>query len=78
MVLRALSLSFAQLGDRRILAVLAWSLLITLALVLALGAALVTGAQWVTDRWIDTSVEDSWIVVASGVAGAIAFLLGYR
>jgi CysZ protein len=67
-VLHAFLLSLAQLGDRRVLAVLAKSLALTLVLLLTFGAALwwsaVAAARWA--GW------ESW----SGLAGVAALLGG--
>ncbi|ODP37804.1 EI24 domain-containing protein [Sphingomonas turrisvirgatae] len=54
-MLNALSLSIGQLGDRRILAVLAKSLALTLAIFAALGAALVWGARRLAAGWFSAS-----------------------
>ena len=72
MVMRALSLSFAQMGDRRIIGIFAKSMLITLILFVLLFGSVVTGAQMAAERWGLVAGDDSWIV---GVALALAGFL---
>jgi uncharacterized protein involved in cysteine biosynthesis len=76
-MLNALLLSIGQLGDRRILAVLAKSLLVTLAIFVALGAALVWGVRWATANWFAASggVADLMGVAAALLAILSAWLL---
>lgn len=66
-MLNALLLSLGQLGDRRILGVLAKSLLLTLALLVALGAGLVWGVQSLADRWFG-NLGMGWL---AGTAAAL-------
>lgn len=76
MIVRALSLTVGQLGDRRIIAVFAKSMLITLLLCAALGLALARGAQLLFNRWVDASLLDGTSHgVAGGVIGALTLLL---
>lgn len=63
-MLNALLLSIGQLGDRRILAVLAKSLLLTLAIFVAMGVGLVVGAEALAARWF-----------VPGIAGAAAAIV---
>jgi uncharacterized protein involved in cysteine biosynthesis len=76
-MLNALLLSIGQLGDRRILVVLAKSLLVTLAIFVALGAALVWGVRWAAANWFATSggVADLMGVAAALLAILSAWLL---
>ena len=72
MVMRALSQSLSQLGDRRIIGIFAKSMLITLILFVLLFGSVVTGAQMAAERFGLLSGDDSWIV---GVALALAGFL---
>lgn len=74
MLTKAISLSFAQLGDRKIIAVFAKSMLITLVLAAALGFAAVKAAGWAMDGYADT-IEDSAYVALHGLAQALSFLI---
>src|SRR5690606_22037597 len=51
-MLNALFLSIGQLGDRRILAVLAKSLALTLAILVIAGAGLIWGAHTLAGNWL--------------------------
>jgi uncharacterized protein involved in cysteine biosynthesis len=83
MVVRALSLSFSQLGDRAIIGIFAKSMLITLLLTGALAAVAGYGLSALVNVWVDRSVEDQAITyLAGGVAGALGavaiFVFGFR
>jgi CysZ protein len=67
-VLHAFLLSLAQLGDRRILAVLAKSLALTIVLLATLGA----GLWWMATEAARWAGWESW----SGIAGIAALLAG--
>ena len=72
-MLAAFTLPLGQLGDRRILAVLAKSVAITLALFAVLGALLAMNMQWLFDRLMPSfSIEVAWLV-----AGFLTILLGW-
>jgi CysZ protein len=62
MVMRALSLSLAQLGDRRIIGIFAKSMLITLLLFVLLFGSVITGAQMAAARFGLVTQSDSWIL----------------
>ncbi len=68
-MLNALFLSLGQLGDRRILAVLAKSLLLTLAIFVALGAGVVLAARAVATQGFAASAG------MAGLAGAAAAIV---
>ena len=68
-MLNALALSIAQLGDRRILAVIAKSLVLTLALFAGFAVALVFGVRWLAAHWFAASEG------IATLAGAAAVLL---
>ena len=72
MVMRALSLSLAQIGDRAIIGIFAKSMLITLLLFVLLFGSVVSGAQMAAARWGLVAESDSWIV---GLALALAGFL---
>ena len=69
-MVRAFLLSLAQLGDRRILAVFLKSMLVTVALIGALGAGLWYGATRLADRW-------GWDALSGGLLGAVALLAAF-
>lgn len=71
-MLNALFLSLGQLGDRRILTVLAKSLALTLAIFVMLGAGLVWGVRWATAHWFPAS---SGIADLAGVAALLLAIL---
>lgn len=71
-MLNALILSLGQLGDRRILAVLAKSLAVTLAIFVALGATLVWGVRWAAASWFAAS---EGIADLAGVAAVLLAIL---
>jgi uncharacterized protein involved in cysteine biosynthesis len=73
MMLNALLLSLGQLGDRRILAVLAKSLGLTLLVLVMVGAGLVWGAQALAGSWL---AADGAIVTLAGAAAALLAVLG--
>ncbi len=66
-MIRALSLTFAQLGDPAILKVLAKSLAVTLAIFTIAGIALVEGARWAAEAY-------GWGRESGFVAAAVAAL----
>ena len=68
MMLRALALSLAQLGQPAILRVLGKSLLVTLAIFAALGALLYAGLRALFEAWVGNGY-------GSGLAGAAAVVL---
>ncbi len=65
----AFLLSVGQLGDRRILAVLAKSLAVTLLLLATLGAGLWFAGAWVAERWIGSGGS---IAGLAAVLGGVA------
>lgn len=67
-MLRALTLSVGQLGDRAILRVLIRSLLVTLAIFAALGLGLYYGLHWLFDALVGSDY-------GGGLAGAAAVVL---
>jgi uncharacterized protein involved in cysteine biosynthesis len=71
-MLNALLLSVRQLGDRRILAVLAKSMLVTLAIFAAFAAALVWGTRWLAAHWFAAS--DGMADLAGAAAVIVAIL----
>lgn len=71
-MLNALLLSLGQLGDRRILMVLAKSLLLTLAILVAIGAGLIWGVQSLIAGWM----EHPGMAWLAGVAAALLAVLG--
>ena len=73
--MRALSLSFRQLGDRAILRILFKSLAITLAIFAALGTALAFGLQWLVDRYDLAALDGLGALVAAIVVVLAAWLL---
>lgn len=72
-MLDALLLSIGQLGDRRILAVLAKSVAVTLAVFVALGAGLVWGVRWAAAKWLASS---GVLADLAGLAAALFAVLG--
>lgn len=68
---RALALSFAQLGDRRILRVLGKVVLVTLALFALLGVAAVYGMGWLLARY-----EFGWAQEAGALLGILLTVIG--
>lgn len=73
MIVRALSLAFAQLGQPRIVAVFAKSLAISLLLCLGLGFALGEAARWALERWMPGT--DSPLTHALFVVGGVALAM---
>jgi CysZ protein len=73
MILRALSLSIAQLGDKRIIGVFSKSMLITLILCLALGALFAQGLIALFGRFGAQLMGDSAVIHA--IAWIMAFAL---
>jgi uncharacterized protein involved in cysteine biosynthesis len=67
-MLTALALSIGQLGDRRLLAVLAKSLTVTLALLATLGAALWFAVRWAVREWL---AAGDGLAGLAGIAAAI-------
>ena len=71
--------AFAQLGDRRILWLLLKSLLVTIALFVAVGAALYLALMWLIDRGLGALIDDNLppnfaeVVSAIGTLAAIFF-----
>lgn len=72
-MLNALLLSLGQLGDRRILGVLAKSLLLTLVLLVAVGAALVLGVRQLASGWFAAS---DGVATLAGAATALLAVMG--
>lgn len=72
----AFARAFAQLGDRRVLGVLAKSLAVTLAIVTALAFAIVEGGRLAADRWIGESGDTYYLV--AGVLALVAVWLLFR
>jgi CysZ protein len=71
MLVRALSLSVAQVSDRRIVAIFAKSLTITLILFAALGAALLSGSHALA-RWAGLDGEtSSYVTIVVALAGLL-------
>ncbi len=77
MIFRALSLTFGQLGDKRIIGVLAKSLLISLILCVGLGIGLGRAARWLIDGYF-TIGSSSWIDAALFIGGIGLALLAFR
>ncbi len=73
MIFRALSLSIAQLGDKRIIGVFAKSMLITLILCVGLGALFAQGLISLFGRYGERLMGDSAVVQA--IAWIMAFAL---
>ncbi|PKP94522.1 MAG: hypothetical protein CVT77_02255 [Alphaproteobacteria bacterium HGW-Alphaproteobacteria-16] len=67
----AFLLSIRQLGDRRIIAVFVKSMLLTLAVFVALGAALWFGTQHLLTRWFAASESMANLVAASTILVAL-------
>lgn len=67
----AFLLSIRQLGDRRIIAVFVKSMLLTLAVFIALGAALWFGTQHLLTRWFAASENMASLVAASAILVAL-------
>ncbi len=78
MVLRALKLSFAQLGDRRIIIVFAKSMLISLLLCGFLGWTLGYAASHFFDRWFGGGERDTYYYVVSTIGTLLALVFGFR
>lgn len=74
-MVRAFLLSVAQLGDRRLLAVLLKSVAVTLLLLALLGTALVLGARSMVRDWL--AWGDGASTLAAAVATVAAFLLAW-
>lgn len=72
-MLNALLLSLGQLRDRRILGVLARSLLLTLGLLVVLGAALIWGARTIAADWLAASPG---MATLAGAAAALFAVMG--
>jgi CysZ protein len=72
---QSLSLSFAQLSDRKIIAVFAKSMLITLVVAGLLGFCAFKAVGWVIDSWANSAFKDQYYVALHGLAQALAFLL---
>jgi CysZ protein len=73
-MISALSLSFAQLGDRKIISVFAKSMLITLVIAGLLGYLAFLGVEWAMNHSVDTVMQDDYYTVLHGLAQAIAAL----
>lgn len=67
----AFLLSIRQLGDRRFIAVFVKSMLLTLAVFVALGAALWFGTQHLLTRWFAASESMANLVAASAILVAL-------
>ena len=71
-MLAAFTLALGQLGDRRILAVLGKTVLLTLATFVALGGLLAMNLQWLFDRLLPpVSIELAWFL-----GGVLTIFLG--
>lgn len=70
----AFARAFGQLGDRRVLRVLAKCVIVTLAIFAVLGVALVNGLPMVADRWLGEG-GDTYYLVAGLLAIIAAWLL---
>jgi CysZ protein len=70
-MLRALSLTFGQLGDPAILSVLAKSLALTILIFLIAGTGLVFAARWATEAW-GWGPESGMVAAAVAAVGALA------
>lgn len=70
-MLHAFALAAAQLGDRRILAVLARTVALTVAIFVALG----WGLWWLIDRWAPAAIGGHGWIVAVVAAALLAWLL---
>jgi CysZ protein len=70
MVMRALSLSVAQLGDRTMIGIFAKSMLVSLILFAALSAAVLAGSKAAAEAsgWFDSS-ESSFVMLGVALAG---------
>jgi uncharacterized protein involved in cysteine biosynthesis len=66
-MLHALFLSIGQLGDRPVIAVFVKSMLVTLALFAALGAALWFGIQWTLAHWFAASQSMASLAAAAAI-----------
>lgn len=71
-MISAFFLSVAQLGDRRIVAVLAKSLAATLVLLATLGAASWFAARWAARAWLGANGEGGTLAGVAAVAGGLA------
>lgn len=75
-VLSAFARALGQIGDRRVIAVMAKSMGATLAIVVALGAAIAAGVPPLLARWL--AVEGDTVYLVTGVLGLIAAWLLFR
>ncbi len=79
MLIRALTLSFRQLGDRRIIAIFAKSMLITLIICAGLVALLGLGGQSLIERWgVATKDYGGLLVAAAWLLSFAAAMLAFR
>ena len=76
MVMRALSQSLSQLGDRRIIGIFAKSMLITFILFVLLFGTVVTSAQLMAERFGLLSGDDSWIGEDVWIDNLATFTIG--
>ncbi len=77
MMLRALSLTIGQLGDRAILSVFTKSLLISLILCVGLGLALGKGFHWLISQYLPAE-SSSWMDAILFIGGIGLAFLGFR
>ena len=67
--------AFAQLGDRRVLWLLLKSLIVTMVLFVAVGAALYLGLAWLIDRGLGTIVDENLPPNFAEIASALGTIL---
>ncbi len=75
-VLSAFARAFGQLGERRVLVVLAKSMAMTLAIVIAVGTAIAASVPPLLARWF--AIKGDTIYLVTGVLGVIAAWLLFR